>query len=622
MSKSKAYYYDLETLLNCFTATFTPRDFSQPSIVFEISERRSEIGALRTFLREEFPTLIGYNNLNFDSQVLAFILEQYDLLVELDGFAQAVAIYTRAQEIISEERTTRVSSLDVYELDLYLLHHFDNDAKRTSLKWIECHLRMDNVQEMPFAYDKPIAKENIDAVIRYNRNDTIATRMLGTHNRTAELLEMRKWAVITYGQKKLWNYSNASLGEFMLMDKIISRTGEDPVPHRVHDFRLKNIILPQVKFKTREFQKVYDRMCPIRIAHHLPAPSLKIKQKYDGLEYQFGLGGLHGASENTRHADIHTIDAVSYYPNISIKFGLAPRHLGKNFIEPYSEMFEMRLKSKKGSVQNVAWKEALNSAFGKSNSEFSQLYDPMFTYSITINGQLLMAMLAEEITLSGAGKVIMANTDGLEVQCYNEARLKEVMLWWESLTKITLESSIYKRMLIRDVNNYMALKQDDTVKAKGAYEVNKEFHKDPSMRVVALLTGNYFLSHTDPGRAQIIEDLKKHAAMDPMDFFLYQRAKTGDLVGHTSAGVEVEFPRTMRYIIIKNGKEGFILSRRTSKTHSKVHKDGWIAPMNEMHDEETSLEDIVKNIDYGWYATEIQKLLLQHTSMSVPTLFT
>ena len=53
-------------------------------------------------------------------------------------------------------------------------------------------------------------------------------------------------------------------------------------------------------------------------------------------------------------------------------------------------------------------------------------------------------------------------------------------------------------MCIRDVNNYIGVYEDSTpdnehIKLKGDFEIDKEFHKDPSMRIVPLAVKEYFV---------------------------------------------------------------------------------------------------------------------------------
>jgi hypothetical protein len=60
-------------------------------------------------------------------------------------------------------------------------------------------------------------------------------------------------------------------------------------------------------------------------------------------------------------------------------------------------------------------KLAANGSYGKSNEESSFLYDPLYTMRTTINGQLLLTMLIEDILINTSAKLLQGNTDGATV---------------------------------------------------------------------------------------------------------------------------------------------------------------------------------------------------------------
>ena len=174
-------------------------------------------------------------------------------------------------------------------------------------------------------------------------------------------------------------------------------------------------------------------------------------------------------------------------------------------------------------------------ADGDSNSQYSPLYDPAYTMSITINGQLLLCMLAEQLMTIPGLQMIQANTDGVTVYLPRNQRpaLAAVCEWWQAYTLLELEGAIYSRMTIRDVNNYLAVYSHEIepdfvtdkplsgkIKRKGTYAwkfdpvagLNKglgdlDWHQDHSALVIpkaaeaALLRGenieHFIRCHTD-----------------------------------------------------------------------------------------------------------------------------
>jgi hypothetical protein len=79
---------------------------------------------------------------------------------------------------------------------------------------------------------------------------------------------------------------------------------------------------------------------------------------------------------------------------------------------------------------------------------------------ITINGQLSLMMLYEMISEGIPESVpLMQNTDGVEFMIPEKDQEKylEICKEWEKLTQLSLEHDQYQKMVIKDVNNYLAV---------------------------------------------------------------------------------------------------------------------------------------------------------------------
>lgn len=216
----------------------------------------------------------------------------------------------------------------------------------------------------------------------------------------------------------------------------------------------------------------------------------------NGFRYDYGVGGIHGATQgrirSTDKRKIRTLDVASYYPNMAIANQIYPKHLGKTFCKVYSDLYEQRKATPKGSAANAALKLALNGVYGDSNNEFSPLLDPAYTMAITIGGQLSLCMLMEKLIDNCDARIIMCNTDGFEyiidVDKFDEA--DKWVKWWEDLTNLQMEGDSYSQMFIRDVNNYISITESGKIKLKGAYEYmdfdKLGWHKNHSAMVVPM----------------------------------------------------------------------------------------------------------------------------------------
>jgi hypothetical protein len=199
---------------------------------------------------------------------------------------------------------------------------------------------------------------------------------------------------------------------------------------------------------------------------------------------------------------IYDIDVQSYYPNLAIRNKKAPQHLGDAFCEVYENIFETRKTFAKGTPENYGLKISLNGVYGKSNDIYSYLYDPKFTMFITVNGQLLLSMLTEWVLTSTDAVLLQANTDGITVRMPRGqySIVQALMKKWEELTGLVLEDAHYKSMFIRDVNNYIAVTTDDKYKFKGAFEIDKAWHKDQSHRIVAIAVARACIFGVSPSQ--------------------------------------------------------------------------------------------------------------------------
>lgn len=209
--------------------------------------------------------------------------------------------------------------------------------------------------------------------------------------------------------------------------------------------------------------------------------------------YRLGIGGLHSSEVSTSHhasaeETLLDFDVTSYYPSIILNEGLYPRHLGTEFLTVYRGIVARRLAAKmaKQIVENESLKITINGSFGKFGSPYSVLYAPDLLIHVTLTGQLALLMLIESLELAGA-TVVSANTDGVTVRCRREraAVVHAATRVWEQVTGFTLESKIYTALHSRDVNNYVAILDDGSVKTKGAYSPSQSLAKNPAMPICA-----------------------------------------------------------------------------------------------------------------------------------------
>lgn len=188
----------------------------------------------------------------------------------------------------------------------------------------------------------------------------------------------------------------------------------------------------------------------------------------DGFRFDFGVGGIHGSLsekvvKSNKKWNIVDLDVSSFYPNLAISNRIYPKHLTDKFCDIYKDMYEQRKSYKKGTPENAMLKLALNGTYGESNNPFGVFYDPQFTMSITVGGQLTLCLLIDMFYQNKINfKMVMANTDGITVVVTKEHddNMMHIVGEWEKLVKLEMERVDYDKMFIRDVNNYIGVYKD------------------------------------------------------------------------------------------------------------------------------------------------------------------
>lgn len=620
--------YDIETFPNIFTLAAkeagTDRRWN-----FEISWRVNQIDEMMEFLTHlkmhNIP-MVGFNNVGFDYPVIHFIIQnRYDITVEM--------IYAKAKQIIDTPFEDRFSNIIwennhfVPQIDLFKIHHFDNRAKSTSLKVLEFNMRMESVEDLPFPVGTLLTSDQMDELIDYNDHDIDATEKFYFESTTQ--IEFRQELSIKY-QRNVMNHNDTKIGKDYFINEL-----EDHSPGVCYDYssgkkklrqthrsiiHFRDILLPCLGFTHPEFQRVHEWFKLNSIVNTkgaLVAGGLSATVR--DFRFDFGTGGIHGSIApcmvvSDEEYAILDIDVTSFYPSIAIANGLSPAHLGEKFCDIYSGLKRQRVGYKKGTVENLMLKLALNGTYGDTNSIYSALYDPQYTMAITVNGQLLLCMLAEVLMGEQSVSMIQINTDGMTFKVPRTfiPWVRQVMKWWEGVTGLDLEEAEYKRFFVRDVNNYIAEKMDGKCKRKGAYEHEQgpgklEWNQNFSSLVVQKAAEARLLHGTD-----IREFIENHD--DIHDFMLRTKVNRTDwlmLVDYD--GVDHEIQRVSRYYISMIGGDLMKIMKPTKKQLEKNAN----APLRRISINAgykacvcNQMSDLVQeDVEYEWYITEARKLV-------------
>lgn len=636
MHNRKVWVYDIETFGNVFSCiyynvdTLERRDF----VVCKWKDELDEFVKFTT--SDEIKGMVGFNNIGFDYPVIHRILVKPHLFKDKSGEEKARIIKGFANKVIAAEysnisdKNTRIP-----QLDLYKINHFDNIAKRCGLKWCEFALRWNNIQDLPFEHDHELTEEEVEGMMEYNFNDVLATYQL--YLDCQGKIELRKKISKSYNLKLL-NANDPEIGSEIFAKIICKKRGitwnqlRNQRTHR-DEIKLSECIFDYVKFESKKFNKLLTFL-KNKVITETKGVFDNLTVNHKGLEYVYGTGGLHaackpGVYEVDDEYELWDWDVASYYPNLAIKNKIYPEHLGEVFCEIYEEIYNTRKDAKKSGdkITDAGLKLALNGTYGKSNSRYSYLYDPKFTMSITINGQLLLTMLAEKF--ANISTVLQANTDGIVIRIH-KSKLKEmheIVKWWEELTKLELEDSHYSKLVSRDVNNYMAIYTNGKVKYKGAFQIDKEmkgelqYHKDHSKRIVSIAVSLYFtdgipvkdtiLNHFNCGD-YYNGKIKNHGIFD----YCLAKKTIGGLKGKPKMIIrglnggkifEKQLQKTNRYYVSNKGFHFIKKYNNGSESQIEAHPQsgrGYKVTVFNKYEKQEKY-----NVDFTYYIREADKLI-------------
>jgi hypothetical protein len=613
---SNDFIFDIETYPNVFTLAVEHAD-APLQWMFEISDHRNDskqIIEFLTYLKNTNARMIGFNSLGFDYPVLHTLIRM--------GFSDARTLYDKAMAIISGQdgdakwmHNVKPADRFVEQIDLYKIHHFDNKARATGLKVLEFNMRSNNIEDLPFKVGTDLTIEQIPVLKSYNKHDVRETKAFYHHTR--DMIAFREKLTHLY-QRDFMNHNDTKIGKDYFAMKLeeagvalydFGPSGRTPRQTKRPVINLSEAIMPWIEFSQPEFTRVLNWLKSQSITE-TKGVFEDVIARVNGFDFVFGLGGIHGSIESEiveSDADniIVDLDVSSYYPNLAIANRFYPAHLGESFCDIYKHLYEQRKTYPKTSAENAMLKLALNGVYGDSNNQFSVFYDPLYTMKITLNGQLLLCVLAEQLFKIDGLRLIQVNTDGLTVRVprTNKHQVDTVRKWWEELTRLDLEEAIYKTMMIRDVNNYIAVYENGKIKRKGAYEYDLDWSKNHGGMVIAKVVEKVLVDG-----APIRKTLEQWP--DMMDFMLRTKVpRSSYLVIEHEGQQPQQLQNITRYYIAQDGGRLFKWMPPTKTKPNDWRKigveSGWgVQPCNDIKDAGKL------PVDFDYYIREVEKLCL------------
>ncbi|UDF60278.1 putative DNA polymerase [Pseudomonas phage Kopi] len=484
------FVFDVETYINFWYVAFKSLDTGK-FVAFERSPDHDFNPTKLLWMLWRF-CIVGFNSASYDLP-----------MIELAARGASCAKLKEASDFIIKSGpaygTKKVTPFDFekkYGVQIGRYNHIDLfnvcpvnggvTARPASLKLYAGRLHCERMQDLPFPETHVLTREDAAIVRPYCCNDLANTELL--FNELAPELKLRAEMSEEYGVE-LRSKSDAQVAEAVInkeLEKVLgyypkkpTLTDDGPLYYNVPDF---------VCFQTPQLQQMLEVVrgaafyldglgSPI-----MPTEIEKLKVTIGKSTYKLGMGGLHSTEKKTAHVATEDIiladnDVESFYPRTILNQKLFPPHLGEAFLTVYNKIVETRIHAKamaakckkegdrkgakKWKVIADSLKITINGSFGKLGNKHSTLYAPQLMLQVTITGQLVLLMLIEAIEGIGV-EVISGNTDGF-ISKYHKSRHEEVrnlIAAWEAHTGYKTEETRYKAVYSRDVNSYVAIKDD------------------------------------------------------------------------------------------------------------------------------------------------------------------
>lgn len=412
------------------------------------------------------------------------------------------------------------------------------------LKMYGARMHTRKLQDLPIEPGNLIEDNQINIIKEYCVNDVDITIEL--YNRVKNIIDLRQVMNDNNKSKNLdfRSKSDAQIAEAIFRESFGITKGVKNRIDTSYSYKYKapcyiNFINPdlvELKNKLEEVSFHVDVKGSLLLNKEV-ATKISIGKS----KYTIGVGGLHS---NEKHRAIIKkdneflidIDVISYYPSIIINNGYSPPKLPE-FLRYYTNLYNKRLKAKRENniSKSDAYKIILNGSFGKFGSVYSCLYSPSLLLHTTITGQLSLLMLIENIEKCDCS-VISANTDGLTIigDNNNLDKLYIELSKWEKLTNFKLDRVDYKAIYHESVNTYVAIKTDNTIKAKGFY-ANDGLSKHPIAKVCVKAVINYLT------KKQPIESTILDKSNEITDFISIRKVKGGGIYNNDYLGKVVRW---------------------------------------------------------------------------------
>lgn len=477
----KTYLYDIECFKNVFILGI--EDYhTKKKHCFEVSEERDDRNHIYKFCKTYKGFLVSFNGEYYDQVVMGYIHENWKKLKDLPKTEFTMNI-KKMSDIIIEDRYLEYAPYKWWKkpwtsIDLFCFWSKETRlSKKISLKGLAIQLKYPIIQELPFKPDSLINKEDLEKLRTYNiEHDLGVLRML--YDALKEEIELRENIVSEQGIH-CWSMDAPKIASEALLKNYCKLKNKKPSEIKNLRFEKETLYLNKVldgfepDFSLPIFKNLYKEILESKDYF---SKDLIVNHNNTNIVLTYGIGGLHAINENEQYAtddkyQLITSDFASLYPNLIINYKTIRF---EEVLKIYYQTKEDRIEAKrtKQKTKDKFLKLILNSVSGLLDNEHSWLYYPEGAMKLRLIGQLILTKCIEACILKN-WKVLSANTDGIEVLIPHD-EINEYKTILEKVARsfnLDLEHDLYKKIVYKNVNSYIAITESGSVKRKGLFKI-------------------------------------------------------------------------------------------------------------------------------------------------------
>lgn len=565
-------YYDAEVFKHDWLIVFISDDGN-------VTEIHNDRYALERTL-SDIKYLVGFNNYSYDDKIIASILRGIDP-------------YETSQKIINNKRFN-LNLQNPITLDVM------QELKGVSLKETQANLGQSIIETpVDFNLNRPLASQEVKKVFHYCKNDVLSTMKL--------FEEREDYFTVKFEIVKEFNLPISSIKKTrsqLASEVLKAKPGTDKDRLIIsYDERIPMHELPvSVVDFYKNIQKDYQEGTDWETLE-----KEKLVYKLAGLKHTYGFGGLHAAKEKYQGEGLYMqIDLSNYYASLILNNGW----LSKSDI--FKQIYHTRdqLKLAKDKKERV-YKDILTNVYGSMKNKYNDLYNPQTANHIVINGQLIMTHLI--CLLEHHCELIQTNTDGIIIKYEDgfEKNIVKILQLFEEVYDLSFDVDLITKIAQRDVNNYVIMYQDKTIKAKGRFaNYNGGSFERNSLTVIDKALVDYYMHGIKINKTVI--DLWKNKKYE----FFQLVTKAGKYDGMVQEVFEdtllegsyrtefIELQNVNRVFAAKGKYKGAIYKTKNGR-ETKYTKVPYTSDRCMVWNDDISTLD-KRNLDLNWYIKQIE----------------